>query len=84
MHQTHYLSSQLKKKTSKTVPFGWKLYPNKEGWLLPKEDEQETLNYIHDIKNNVSLRTISDVIYAKHGRRMSPNGVKKMLNRGYK
>lgn len=74
---------KIRRKTSSTIPFGWKQHEVEDHLLLENSEEQETLEYIRKLKDNYSLRTLAKVIKAKHGRTIHPNGMQKIINRKY-
>tara|TARA_Y100000310_G_C20702909_1_gene831679 strand:- start:12014 stop:12253 length:240 start_codon:yes stop_codon:yes gene_type:complete len=73
----------VRTRTSSTVPFGWELHPENDSLLIENEAEQETLDYVREIAEASSLRTLVTVIQARTGRIVTPRGVQKILSRAY-
>lgn len=74
---------QTRKRTSSTVPFGWSIHPSDSGYLIENLEEQDALKFIKERQGNLSLRQIAGVIEARTGRKLTPRGVQKVLNRNY-
>ena len=74
----------FKKKTSSTIPFGYKFSKNKK-YLIPIKSQ---LNFLKDIKikilnNNISLRLASIEIRKKTGRNFSHVALSKSMRKDY-
>lgn len=77
------MSQKTRRRSTSTIPFGWRLHPENEHLLVEEPDEQECLEFVKTIKDSYSLQVIANVIKARTGRHMSPEGVRKMFLRGY-
>ncbi len=74
---------KTRNRSSSTIPFGWKLHEDNSSLLVEVPEEMDTVDYVRELYGNFSLRKISDVIFARHGRRMTPRGVDKLIFRSY-
>lgn len=74
---------KIRNRTSSTIPFGWDEHPENSHLLVENEKEQETLDYIKERAHSQSLRQLAQVILARTGRKVTPSGVKMLLERSY-
>lgn len=73
----------IKRRTSSSVPFGYKLDPDNKDFLVPVYSELEALEYARNLRPHTSYRTIAEILKARTGRTISHVGVKKALAREY-
>jgi len=73
------------RRTSSTVPFGYELDADYDGYLKPLEEELNTLKEVAEsiFHNEISLGIGVDWLEAETGRRMSRPGLKKYVDKIY-
>lgn len=73
------------RRTSSTIPFGYELDDNYDGYLKPLEDELSTLKEVAEsiFHNEISLGIGVDWLEAETGRKMSRPGLKKYVDKVY-
>tara|TARA_B110000503_G_C7009172_1_gene354887 strand:+ start:278 stop:538 length:261 start_codon:yes stop_codon:yes gene_type:complete len=73
------------RRTSSTIPFGYELDDNYDGYLKPLEDELSTLKEVAEsiFHNEISLGIGVDWLEAETGRKMSRPGLKKYVDKIY-
>jgi hypothetical protein len=73
------------RRTSSTIPFGYELDDNYDGYLKPLEDELSTLKEVAEsiFYNEISLGIGVDWLEAETGRKMSRPGLKKYVDKVY-
>ena len=73
------------KRASSTVPFGYKLSPNVEGYLEPIEEELDILKEVSEAVHvgEISLGIGVDWLEAETGKSMSRPGLKKYVDKKY-
>ena len=74
----------IKRKTS-TIPFGYEIDEEVDGYLKPIEDQIEALQVAEDLvtEESISLREACEWIEYKTERRISPAGLKKHIDKKY-
>jgi len=74
----------IKRRTS-TIPFGYEIDEEVNGYLKPIEDQIEALQVAEDLvtEESISLREACDWIEYKTERRISPAGLKKHIDKKY-
>ena len=74
----------IKRKTS-TIPFGYELDTEEEGYLKPIPEQLEALEVAEDLVTgeSISLRDACEWIEYKTERRISPAGLKKHIDKKY-
>jgi hypothetical protein len=74
----------IKRKTS-TIPFGYELDAEEDGYLKPIDDQIEALEVAEDLVTgeSISLRDACEWIEYKTERRISPAGLKKHIDKKY-
>ena len=74
----------IKRKTS-TIPFGYELDEEVEGYLKPIPEQIEALQIAEDLVagESISLREACEWIEYKTERRISPAGLKKHIDKKY-
>jgi hypothetical protein len=72
------------RRATSTIPFGYEI-SEVQGWLQPIEEELNSLKLISDMIANeeISLRMGSEWLEYKTGRRMSPRGLQKHIDKTY-
>jgi hypothetical protein len=73
------------RRTSSTIPFGYELDANYDGYLKPLEEELITLKEVAEsvFHNEISLGIGVDWLEAETGRKMSRPGLKKYVDKVY-
>tara|TARA_R110002020_G_scaffold67682_1_gene177582 strand:+ start:39029 stop:39283 length:255 start_codon:yes stop_codon:yes gene_type:complete len=73
------------KRASSTIPFGYKLDDNIEGYLRPIEEELDILKEVAEAVHvgEISLGIGVDWLEAETGKRMSRPGLKKYVDKKY-
>jgi hypothetical protein len=73
------------RRTSSTIPFGYELDNNYDGYLKPVQEELSTLKEVAEsiFHNEISLGVGVDWLEAETGRRMSRPGLKKHVDKVY-
>lgn len=73
------------KRTSSTIPFGYELDENFEGYLKPNETELQMLDEVAEavFHGEISLGIGVDWLEAETGRSMSRPGLKKYVDKTY-
>jgi len=79
------LESDLKRRTSSTVPFGYKLHEKDERYMEPINKQIEALEAVEDmiVKEEISLRDGCDWLENYTGRSITPMGLKKIIDKKY-
>ena len=74
----------IKRRTS-TIPFGYEIDEEVDGYLKPIEDQIEALQVAEDLvtEESISLREACEWIEYKTERRISPAGLKKQIDKKY-
>ena len=74
----------IKRRTS-TIPFGYELDTEEEGYLKPIPEQLEALEVAEDLitGESISLREACEWIEYKTERRISPAGLKKHIDKKY-
>ena len=74
----------IKRRTS-TIPFGYEIDEEVDGYLKPIEDQIEALQVAEDLvtEESISLREACEWIEYKTERRISPAGLKKHIDKKY-
>ena len=74
----------IKRRTS-TIPFGYEIDEEVDGYLKPIEDQIEALQVAEDLVTgeSISLRDACEWIEYKTERRISPAGLKKHIDKKY-
>ena len=75
--------TQIRKRNSSTIPFGWDPHPKNDHLLIKNEEEYGIIDQMHDLSETQSLRAIIRFVKAHTGRSLTPKGVQKILKRGY-
>jgi len=73
--------TNMRKRSSSTIPFGWALHPKNEHVLVEYEPEQTVIEDLKKLRKTQSLRQLVTYIQAHTGRTMTPTGVSKLLKR---
>ena len=75
----------LKRRTSSTVPFGYRLNDNDSKYMEPIEDELEALEAVEGmvVKEEISLRDGCYWLENHTGRSITPMGLKKIIDKKY-
>jgi hypothetical protein len=73
------------RRTSSTIPFGYELDNNYDGYLKPVQEELSTLKEVAEsiFYNEISLGVGVDWLEAETGRSMSRPGLKKYVDKIY-
>jgi len=73
------------RRTSSTIPFGYEVDENFDGYLKPVDKEIKVLKEVADsvFHNEISLGIGVDWLEAETGRRMSRPGLKKYVDKIY-
>ena len=73
------------RRTSSTIPFGYELDENFEGYLKPIQEELQILKEVAEavFHNEISLGIGVDWLEAETGRSMSKPGLKKYVDKIY-
>jgi len=73
------------RRTSSTIPFGYELDENYDGYLKPVQEELSTLKEVAEsiFHNEISLGVGVDWLEAETGRSMSRPGLKKYVDKIY-
>jgi hypothetical protein len=75
----------LKRRTSSTIPFGYELSENNSNYMKPIQKELEALQAVEEmiVGEELSLRDGCYWLENHTGRRISPAGLKKIIDRKY-
>ena len=75
----------LKRRTSSTVPFGYKLTENDDHYMEPVEKQLEALQAVEEmvVNEELSLRDGCYWLEDYTGRSLSPAGLKKIIDKKY-
>ena len=75
----------LRKRTSSTIPFGYELSEDDSHYLDPVEKELEALETIEEmiVNEEISLRDGCYWLEDYTGRKLSPAGLKKIIDKKY-
>ena len=75
----------MKRRTSSTVPFGYRLNDNDSKYMEPIEDELEALEAVEEmiVIEEISLRDGCYWLENYTGRKLSPAGLKKIIDNKY-
>jgi|TARA_R100001594_G_scaffold110648_2_gene145408 hypothetical protein len=75
----------LKRRTSSTIPFGYELSEKDNEYLKPIEEQLDALQAVEEmiIKEEISLRDGCYWLENHTGRRISPPGLKKIIDKKY-
>ena len=73
----------LKRRTSSTVPFGYKLTENDDHYMEPVEKQLEALQAVEEmvVNEELSLRDGCYWLENHTGRKISPAGLKKIIDK---
>ena len=73
------------RRVTSTIPFGYELVDNIEGYLKPIEEELQILKEVTEsvYKQEISLGVGVDWLEAETGRKMSRAGLKKHIDKEY-
>ncbi len=73
------------RRTSSTVPFGYRLYEQDNNYIEPVEEELEALQAVEEmvINEEISLRDGCYSLENLTGRSISPAGLKKIIDKKY-
>ncbi len=76
---------QLKKRTSSTVPFGYELSEHDDSYMKPIEKQLDALQAVEEmiVNEEISLRDGCYWLENHTGRRISPAGLKKRIDKKY-
>ena len=76
---------ELKRRTSSTVPFGYRLHDKDQRYMEPIDKELEALEAVEGmiVKEEISLRDGCDWLENYTGRSITPMGLKKIIDRKY-
>ena len=80
-----FLPDEYIRRTSSTIPFGYKLDENFEGYLKPITEELQILKEVSEavFHGEISLGIGVDWLEAETGRKMSRPGLKKYVDKTY-
>ena len=80
-----FLPDDYIRRTSSTIPFGYELDADFEGYLKPIQEELQILKEVAEavFHNEISLGIGVDWLEAETGRSMSKPGLKKYLDKIY-
>ena len=75
----------LKRRTSSTIPFGYELSEKDNEYLQPVEEQLEALEAVEEmvVKEQISLRDGCYWLENHTGRKISPAGLKKIIDKKY-
>ena len=75
----------LKRRTSSTIPFGYELSEKDNEYLKPVEEQLEALEAVEEmvVKEQISLRDGCYWLENHTGRKISPAGLKKIIDKKY-
>ena len=75
----------LKRRTSSTIPFGYELSETDNEYQQPVEDQLEALEAVEEmvVKEQISLRDGCYWLENHTGRKISPAGLKKIIDKKY-
>ena len=76
---------ELKRRTSSTVPFGYRLHDKDERYMEPIDKELEALEAVEGmtVKEEISLRDACYWLQNHTGRSISHVGLKKIIDKKY-
>tara|TARA_R100000008_G_C3458765_1_gene103072 strand:- start:150 stop:428 length:279 start_codon:yes stop_codon:yes gene_type:complete len=79
------LLSKLKRRTSSTIPFGYELSEYDTQYIKPITSQLEALYEVEDMVVNelLSLRDACLLLENNTGRKISPAGLKKIIDKKY-
>ena len=80
-----FLPDEYIKRTSSTIPFGYELDENFDGYLKPITEELQILKEVSEavFHGEISLGIGVDWLEAETGRKMSRPGLKKYVDKTY-
>ena len=80
-----FLPDEYIRRTSSTIPFGYELDENFEGYLKPITEELQILKEVSEavFHGEISLGIGVDWLEAETGKRMSRPGLKKYVDKKY-
>tara|TARA_B100000925_G_C21728183_1_gene353902 strand:+ start:165 stop:419 length:255 start_codon:yes stop_codon:yes gene_type:complete len=80
-----FLPDEYIRRTSSTIPFGYELDENFEGYLKPITEELQILKEVSEavFHGEISLGIGVDWLEAETGRKMSRPGLKKYVDKTY-
>ncbi len=80
-----FLPDEYIRRTSSTIPFGYELDENFEGYLKPITEELQILKEVSEavFHGEISLGIGVDWLEAETGRKMSRPGLKKYVDKRY-
>ena len=80
-----FLPDEYIRRTSSTIPFGYELDENFEGYLKPITEELQILKEVSEavFHGEISLGIGVDWLEAETGRKMSRPGLKKYVDKAY-
>lgn len=75
----------MRRKLSKQIPFGFTQSEDDPKMLVPVDKEQEVITKAREYysSNSASIRDLISWVHENTGRRLSPRGMSKVLNRGW-
>jgi len=75
----------LKRRASSTIPFGYELAKDNEEYLQPIEEQLDALQAVEEmvINEEISLRDGCYWLENHTGRKISPPGLKKIIDKKY-
>jgi hypothetical protein len=77
------MASRIRPRTSSTIPFGYKLHSSNEHLIQEDAQEQDLLAQIRELSESQSLRDLIKFVEAHTGKRLTPRGMQKIINRKY-
>jgi len=77
------MTIKTRNRTSSTVPFGYVLHPENDHLIIENDQDQKVLQEIREKGRTLSLREASRYVEANTGRKLTPRGIKKILDRSY-
>tara|TARA_R100000808_G_C2034007_1_gene76571 strand:+ start:115 stop:390 length:276 start_codon:yes stop_codon:yes gene_type:complete len=79
------LLTQLKRRTSSTIPFGYELSESNNNYIKPVPEQLDALKDVEKqvINEEISLREGCVQLEHYTGRRISPAGLKKIIDKKY-
>jgi hypothetical protein len=76
-------TTQMRKRNSSTIPFGWDRHPKNDYLLVKNNEEYDMIAQMKKLSETQSLRSIGRYVQAHLGRTITPRGITKILKRGY-
>ena len=79
------LLAQLKKRTSSTIPFGYELSEHDSSYMKPVTEQLDALQAVEEmiVNEEISLRDGCYWLESHTGRKISPPGLKKIIDKKY-